>query len=243
MGISMGSNPDYVLPKSSSSQTTIANSNPIPVQGIEAYARRPISQIRIVAFPTIPPSYEHDEPDLQTNQSIETSLPTLEITNHKDNSALDIAVFENNSYNSYESKSDASSNNDSSDEHCAIMGKPSPLHNNDELTNMATNGSILTAQDHVINENIFLDTLHIPYNDHVYQREISPGFISVFRIYDISNKARVPFYLHDKLIETIGREIVQNNFDAFDQEFKRQAFVQKLCRNSSLPRLESSQYI
>jgi hypothetical protein len=63
--------------------------------------------------------------------------------------------------------------------------------------------------------------LNISPTNAIFNRQLPPGFFSVYKIYDILNQARVPFYIHDKLIEIIGHEIVVNGFDPFDPDYKR----------------------
>jgi Plavaka transposase len=77
--------------------------------------------------------------------------------------------------------------------------------------------------------------LNISSTNAIYNRQLPPGFFSIYKIYDILNQARVPFYLHDKLIETIGHEIVVNGFDPFDPDYKRKTFIKHLCNRFKTP--------
>jgi hypothetical protein len=62
---------------------------------------------------------------------------------------------------------------------------------------------------------ISISNLHFPVNESRFVREISPGMMSALRTYDILDKARVPHYLQDKLLQTIGKERVKNDFHPF----------------------------
>jgi hypothetical protein len=79
------------------------------------------------------------------------------------------------------------------------------------------------------NTNLFTQQLIIPPSSDLYYREISPEFISIFRCYQILHKARVPLYVHDQIISTVGKEIVSNGFNPFQTTMKRKAFVKELC--------------
>jgi hypothetical protein len=83
---------------------------------------------------------------------------------------------------------------------------------------------------------IFGTNLVIPTNSPIYKKNINNGYFSIYRIYEILSNAQVPFYVHDKIIETIGYEIVANEIDPFAPEFKRKTFIKQLCNNFTTPK-------
>jgi hypothetical protein len=104
----------------------------------------------------------------------------------------------------------------------------------DDFTDLAHVTETIMENDGYNKSFVFLSFAYSP-NHPAFQRDLSPNFISIFKIYDILNNARVPFYLHSKLIDTIGTEIVQNGIDAFNPEFKRKSFVRELCYKCKSP--------
>jgi hypothetical protein len=76
----------------------------------------------------------------------------------------------------------------------------------------------------------------IPTSSPIYKKNINNGFFSIYRIYEILSNAQVPFYVHDKIIETIGYEIVAKDFDPFAPEFKRKTFIKQLFNNFTTPK-------
>jgi hypothetical protein len=67
-------------------------------------------------------------------------------------------------------------------------------------------------------------------DDSRFVREFSKGMVSILQIYSILDKARVPHYLQNKLLATIGDEIVWNGFHPFVLELKRKALKKKCGR-------------
>jgi hypothetical protein len=72
--------------------------------------------------------------------------------------------------------------------------------------------------------------LNFPVDDSRFICEFSQGMMSILRIYSILDKARVLHYLQDKLLSTIGDEIVRNGFHPFVPELKRKAFLKEVCK-------------
>jgi hypothetical protein len=55
--------------------------------------------------------------------------------------------------------------------------------------------------------------------------------MSAFRIYNILDKTRVPHYLQDKPLQTIGEEIYKKYFHPYLPEVKQKAFLKEVCKH------------
>jgi hypothetical protein len=109
----------------------------------------------------------------------------------------------------------------------------------DRLSNLGSEGDVTfapgDAKDVPNETNISISNLHFSVNDSRFVLDSSPGMMSLLRIYNILDKTRVAHYLQDKLLQTIGEEIVENYFHPLLPELRRKAFLKEVCYRFKTP--------
>ena len=88
----------------------------------------------------------------------------------------------------------------------------------------------------IVNRNATLNgNLNINQNDPSFNLLFSKGFRSYAKIYNVLNQAKVPLYMYDKIIQTIGKEIVSKQFDPLDPYFTRKRFLSEISNRFKTP--------
>jgi hypothetical protein len=237
----VGANPLVILPSTETTTPAVYDNNTHkPVNSL-----RSMENIQIVTFTPLPPTaaveqtkQPHIGAYLAEDATVDTTLPT-QMDFHfpiiQTPSNVDSQNDQESACNSSQ-QSTQSINEACDSQYChnesGIFDNPWSMCNDNNINNNKSNipGDEYNNLDAIHNQNIVLPIDHAEYH-----RELSPGFVSIFRIYQILTNARVPFYLHDKLIKTIGKEIVQNDFDPFNPDYQRKAFIKELCRKFKSP--------